>query len=103
MTVRAPFKPHFGSGQTVTAAAASATITIGAGDKSIRVVNLDAANVAQVRTGEARNGAVVATAADLAIAPGEAIVFEKPQDDDTLAYISASGASLHIMSGEGGV
>jgi hypothetical protein len=102
MTIRSPFRPHYGTNQNPSPAAASATITIGKGDKTLRVCNTGATNVMYFRTGQASNGAVTATAADLPVYPGEAVYIEKPQDDDTVATISAAGTTASIMSGEGG-
>lgn len=102
MTIRSPFKPHYGSNQVVSPAVASASITIGQGDKTIRVRNTGAANVMYFRTGLAFDGAVTATTADVPVSPGETVYIEKPQDHDTLATISALGTTADIMSGEGG-
>ena len=102
MTIRSPFRPHFGSNQNPAPAAASATITIGKGDKTLRVRNTGATNVMYFRTGKASNGTVTATAADMPVYPGETVYIEKPQDDDTVATISAAGTTASVMSGEGG-
>jgi len=102
MTIRSPFKPHYGSNQVVSPAASSATITIGKGDKTIRVRNTGATNVMYFRTGLALDGTVTATTADVPVSPGETVYIEKPMDHDTLATISASGTTANIMSGEGG-
>lgn len=102
MTIRAPFKPHYGSTQNVSPAAASAAITIGQGEKTIRVRNTGATNIMYFRTGLASAGTVIATAADMPVAPGESVYIEKPQDHDTLAHISADGTTASITSGEGG-
>jgi len=102
MTALAPFKPHFGTNQVLTPAAASAAVAIGFGDKSVRVCNSGAA-VGYFRTGVAAAGTVTATAADVPVLPGESLVIEKPQDHDTLAHISATGTTFQVMSGEGGI
>lgn len=102
MTIRAPFKPHYGTNQAVSTGAASASITIGKGDKTIRAINTGAANVMHFRTGIASDGTVTATAADVCVRPGESVYIEKPQDHDTLAHISAAGTTAQFMSGEGG-
>lgn len=101
MTIRSPFKPHYGTNQVVAPAAASAFITIGKGDKSIRVVNSGAA-IGYFRTGLVSDGAVAATVADVAVDKGTSLVIEKPQDHDTLAHISPTGTTFQVMSGEGG-
>lgn len=102
MTIRSPFRPHFGSNQNPAPAAASATITIGRGDKTLRVRNTGATNVMYFRTGQDSNGTVTATDADMPVYPGETVYIEKPQDDDTVATISAAGTTASVMSGEGG-
>jgi hypothetical protein len=102
MTALAPFKPHYGTNQVVTPAAASAAITIGKGDKSIRVCNSGAA-IGYFRTGIAADGTVTATAADVPVLAGTCLVIEKPQDHDTLAHISATGTTFQVASGEGGI
>lgn len=102
MTVRAPFKPHYGTNQVITPAAASAVVTIGKGDKSIRVCNSGAA-IGYFRTGIASEGTVTATTADTPVLAGQVLVIEKPQDHDTLAHISATGTTFQVQSGEGGI
>lgn len=102
MTVRSPFKPHYGTNQVVTPNGTSATITIGKGDKTLRIRNTGATNVMFFRTGIAADGAVVATTADVPVSPGETVYIEKPMDHDTLAGISAAGTTCNVMSGEGG-
>lgn len=102
MTIRAPFKPHYGSNQVVSPGAASAEITIGKGDKTIRIRNTGSTNPMFFRTGNSANGTVTATTADVPVSPGETVYIEKPQDDDKLAHISAAGTTANIMSGEGG-
>lgn len=102
MTIRSPFKPHYGTNHQAAPAAASASITVGKGDKTIRVRNTGATNMMYFRTGLAFDGAVTATVADVPVAPGETVYIEKPQDHDTLAHISAAGTTAEIMSGEGG-
>lgn len=103
MTIHSNFQPKYGSTQDLTAAAASQEATIGAGCKTLRIKNLDAANPASVRTGKASDGTVTATAADVTLDAGEVRYIAKPQDHDTLAYISALGATLRVEAGEGGV
>jgi len=102
MAVHSAFQPHYGSNQVLTPGAASASITIGAGNQSLLLENTGA-NICYVRLGQAINGTVTATTADLPIAPGTQRVIGKPQDFDTLAHISAAGTTLQVMSGEGGI
>lgn len=98
MSAFQPFNPKYGSGQNVTAAAASASITIPPGTKQVRIVNTGATNAAQIRIGASP---VTATAADFHIPPGAIEVVTRFEDHDTLAYISASGTTLNISMGEG--
>lgn len=102
MTIRSPFQPKYGSNQVLTPAAGSASVLIGAGNKTIRIRNTGAANPMFFRTGKAVDGTVTATTADVPVSPGETVYIEKPQDHDTLAYISAAGTTCNVMTGEGG-
>jgi hypothetical protein len=103
MTIRSPFQPQYGSCQSITPAAASASITIGRGNKSIRVRNTGTTNPMFFRTGRAADGTVTATATDMPVAPGETVIIEKSQDHDTLAHISAAGTTATVIAGEGGI
>lgn len=100
MTVRAAFNPRRGANQVVTPGAASASIAIDAQAKAVRLVNSGAANICHVRIGA---GAQTATTADLPVLPGESIIVSKGDGENTLAYISAVGTTLHVQTGEGGV
>ena len=97
MTIRSPFRANYGSGQTI-AVAASASVSIRAEDKSVRVVNYGAA-IGYFRTG---TGTVTATAADVAVPAGGSIIIEKPMTHDKIATFSG-GTDFHVMTGEGGV
>lgn len=99
MTVRAPFNPKRGGNQVTTPAAASASVSIDAVSKSVRLVN-SGANICHVRIG---TGAQTATTADLPVRSGESLVVSKAEGEDTLAHISAAGTTLHVQPGEGGV
>lgn len=100
MSVHAPYNPRRGANQPVTAGAASASITLDASAKSVRIVNVDAANVAHIRIG---TGAQTATTADMPVRPNSEIIVTKGDGENTLAYISAAGAALHVQTGEGGI
>lgn len=100
MTIRAPFEPRRGENQAVTAAAVAASVSIDPKAKSVRIVNIDAANIAHIRIGA---GAQTATTADLPVRANSEIIVQKGDGEDTLSYISAAGAALHIQTGEGGV
>lgn len=99
MTVRAPFNPNRGANQVTTPGAASASVTIDAKAKSVRLVN-SGANICHVRIGE---GSQTATTADTPVLAGESFIVSKAEDEDTLAHISAAGTTLHVQTGEGGI
>ena len=100
MTVRAPFQPRRGANQAVTTGAVSASVSLDPVAKSVRIVNIDATNVAFVRIGA---GAQTATAADMPVRPNSEIIVQKGDGEDTLAYLAAAGTPiLHIQTGEGG-
>lgn len=98
MSILAPINPAYTQGQIVAAAAVAASVSVNKAAKQIAVTNLGS-NIAYVRTG---TGTIAATTADMPVYPGEAVYIEKPQDDDTVATISAAGTTASIMSGEGG-
>lgn len=95
--IKAPFFPQYGSGQTVSPGAASATATLQAGTKNVVLTN-GGLNVCYVRIGAS---AVAATTADMPILAGTQVVISKDQDHTALTHISPSGTTLHIMTGEG--
>lgn len=103
MTIQSNFQPQYGSGQTFSPAAGSAQITVGKGARTLRVKNTGATNVMQFRTGNSVNGTITATAADMQVSPGEVVYIAKPPEHDTLASISASGTTAHVIAGEGGM
>lgn len=94
-----PFAPNFGSNIVATPAAASATVNIAAGDNCVRLVNTGA-NICYVRLGET---AATATTADLPVRAGSEIIIRKALGFTKLAHISASGTTLNIQTGNGGV
>ena len=98
MTVLATFNPGYGSGQTVAPGAASASVNVGSGQKTLCITSLNAVQC-YVRVGA--NG-ITASTADYPIPPGGQVTITKSQDADTVAFIApAGGGSLHIMTGEG--
>lgn len=99
MSILAPFQPRRGQNLTATPAASSASVSLDSQAKSVRLVN-NGANVCFVRIGA---GAQTATTADMPVRAGSEIVVLKGDGDDTLAHISALGATLYIQTGEGGI
>ena len=98
MTIRAPFQPTRGANQVTTPAAASASVNVDPFSKTLRLVNVGL-NICHVRVGE---GPQTATTADLPLPSGTSIFVQKGQGEDTVAFISAVGTTLHIQPGEGG-
>lgn len=98
MTIKSPFMPTRGKNQVVTPAATSANATLSTNSKSVRLVN-SGANICYVRIGQ---GAQTATTADTPVLPNSALILQKQMDDDNIGYISASGTTLNIQTGEGG-
>lgn len=98
MTTRAPIQPAYGSGQTVTPAAASATVAIPRGNKQQILTNVGAA-VCYVRIGAVGLGP--ATIADYPILAGAQYVVTRGDEDTQLSHISPTGTTLHVMNGEG--
>lgn len=99
MTVRAPFQGARGQNQVVTPNSSSASVTINNINKSVRFVN-SGANICYVRIGE---GAQVATTSDTPVRSGESLVLQRQENETTVAHISASGTTLNIQPGEGGI
>jgi len=96
-----PFAPRYGAGQTVATSTASGSTTIGAGNKCLRLQNIDATNTIHVRV---TLGAGTATIADLMLRPNQVIVIQKDQEADTVSHIAAAGTpSLRIEPGEAGI
>jgi hypothetical protein len=98
MTIKAPVQPGYGTGQVLTPAAGAATATLTPGSKQLILTNLGA-NVAYVRVGT--TGLAAASTADYPIPAGAQVVITKAMGDDKLSHISATGTTLHVMSGEG--
>lgn len=102
MTAKQPFAPTYGSNQVLTANSSSQTATIGTGNKQIRVVN-SGSNKAYFKTYNSQGGTVSKTASttDVCVLAGGAFTGTINADHDKLAYISASGTTLEVMTGEG--
>jgi hypothetical protein len=105
MTIASAFQPKRGANQKVTATTTSQIITIGAGNKTIRALNVGAI-VAYFVTYKASDETRVATVSDTPIGPAGAassVTFiEKPMDHDTLAYIADSTTTIvNFQPGEG--
>jgi hypothetical protein len=99
MKPQKPFQAKRGANQVVSATGTSASVTVDANWGSVRVVN-SGSNIAYFRIG---TGTQTATTADTPILSGDSIVMDKFKGENTVAYISASGTTLNIQEGEGGI
>lgn len=99
MTARQPVQPAYGSGQTVTTGAASASVTLPRGTKQVILTNTGT-NVGYVRI---TAGASNATTADYPIPAGAQVVVSRSDDDVVLSYIQAAAGTttIHVICGEG--
>lgn len=95
--IETPIEPAMGTGAEVSPAAASASATIATGYRQLILSNLGA-NVCYVRTGLTT---ATATSADYCVPPGLQTVITIPPVHDKIAYISATGTTLHYQLGEG--
>ena len=97
MSTLQSFNPSYGQGKTVSPAAASASTTITGNTQSVCFTNTGA-NICYVKIGVS---GITASTADFPILAGHQVSLTKKSYDDTVAYISASGTTLHIITGEG--
>lgn len=97
MSALQPFNPAYTSGQVVTPAAAAASISINPVSKQVCLTNLGAA-VCYVRVSDV---AISATTADFPVPAGQQAIITKSEGQGILSHISATGTTLHVMTGEG--
>lgn len=100
MTAKRPFMPHYGTNQVLTAGAASLSAAIDPNDEQVRITNTGA-NKAYVRTYNSANGTQSATVADFQVASGQTSTLTKGVNHNAIAYISAAGTGLEVITGEG--
>jgi len=108
MSVQSPFQPKRGANKKVTASTTSATVAIGKGQKSLRVLNSGAV-VGYFRTfdsTDAVDAAIACTNTETPVGPAGAasstVVIEKPEWHDSVAYLADSSTTvLHFQPGEG--
>lgn len=100
MSAKQPFSPHYGTNQILTAAAGALVANIDPVDKNVRIVNTGS-NIAYIRIYASTTTAQVATTADFPIPAGVISIITKADGQDRMSYISATGTTLQVMSGEG--
>jgi hypothetical protein len=91
-----PFKPIYGAGQSLSAAAVAASADLAA-SKQVCVTNTGL-NIAYIKIG---TGVITASDVDYPILPGSKEIITKAVGDDKLSHISADGTTLHVITGEG--
>lgn len=109
MSVASPFQPLRGGNKKVTASTTSATVNVGKGAKSLRVLNAGSV-VGYFRTFDSTDtadAAVACTTAETPVGPAGAasstLVIEKPERHDGVAYLADSTTTvMHFQPGEGG-
>lgn len=106
MSACIPFAPARGSNYVVTATTTSQIITIGAGNHSIRVVNVGSV-VGYFATYKASDETYTCTNKETPVAvtgsAGSTLIIEKPLDHDTIAFLADSTTTImHFQPGEGG-
>lgn len=106
MTIKQPFAPDLGSTQQLTAAAASANVGVRMDARQVRIWNSGITNKVYVRTYSSvaatdKASLASATVADHVVPPNTITTISKPLNHDRFAYISASGTTLEIATGEG--
>ena len=95
------FNPAFGTNQVLTTGAASLIVVVNKDDDQVRIVN-SGASKAYVRFYSSLTvPAPAATTADACVAAGQTSTFTKGQVNDRVAYISAGGTTLDLMTGNG--
>lgn len=107
MSTYTPFMPKRGANIKTTASTASASSTLGKGQKSIRVANASTVVIYFRTYNSADEPTATASTADTPVLPASAasstLIIEKPQDHDSVCYISDSGTGnvVHFQVGEG--
>jgi len=107
MTVQSPFQPLRGGNQKVTATTTSQNVTIGKGQKTLRILNAGAVVGYFVTFNIGKEPSRTCSSADTPVGPAGAasstLTIEKPEDHDTVAFIADSTTSImHFQTGEGG-
>lgn len=101
MTTIAPFQPKTGSNQILTATAASGIATIDRSNNQVRVLN-SGTGKAYFRVFDSRaTPGANASVLDYPILPNASATISKGLNQDSIAYISADGTTLEVMTGEG--
>ena len=98
MSVLQPFNPTYGSNQVLTAGASSLNAAIASGNKQVIVTN-SGTNIGYVKI--TTDPAATASTADMPILPKTLITLTKPMDSAYIAYISATGTTIQVITGEG--
>lgn len=104
MSAFQPFSPRQGGNQNVTATTASQIVSIGRGEKQVRITCAAGGGNVHVYHYSAANASMVrqATTADFCVMAGQSSVISKSDGHDTIAIVADTGtASVKIIPGEG--
>ena len=101
-----PFKPKRGGGRNANTSTTPITINIGAGERSLRVLN-NGTFAIFFRTFKLADGVKPAvqdkdTYLTVFATPAASIIIDKNRDDDAVSVVSAGPCSVHVQPGEGG-
>ena len=97
-----PFCPHRGTNQVLTATAASQVASVTRGNRQVRIVNTGANSANVVCYSSLESPVPVASAAEHCVPAGMASIITKDITHDRIAYISATGTTLQVSTGNGG-
>lgn len=104
MTVKQPFAPRRGGNKNITASTTSQAVSIGAGEKNLRIVCTAGGGNVHVYTYRASDATSVRNAdtSDFPVMAGMASVITKDEQHDTVAVVADSGTpAVKLTPGEG--
>lgn len=102
MSFMQPFSPKQGANQNIAVTTASQIVTIGKGEKQLRIINKGAGDAYVYHYNAANSSAVrVASTADYRVAAGQTSIITKPESHDTLAVVGDAACTVSFVPGEG--
>lgn len=102
MSFMQPFSPRQGGNVNVSVTTASQAVTIGKGEKQLRIMNKGAGDAYVYHYSAANASAVrAATTADYRVASGQTSTITKNESHDTVAIIGDAACTVSLIPGEG--
>jgi hypothetical protein len=103
MTIKQPFAPKQGSGQTLSATNTSQNATVERQNKQVRIANKGTVDVFVRFFSSVNASGTAATAADYCVIAGTISIVTKSEGHDTMAYIADGNgpAQMRVITGEG--